>query len=66
MAESWWLDLVVAYPAPATSLMVPGPEVGDTLAEREALALVLIFREQDAFVTKVSQYFARHSGGKRP
>ena len=46
--------------------MILGPEVGDSLAEREALELILTLMKQDAFVTKVSQYFARHSGEKRP
>ena len=48
----------------ATGLMVLGPEAGYALAEREALAVIFIFREQDAFVTKASSSFERYGGGE--
>ena len=48
----------------ATGLLVLGPEAGYALAEREALAVIFILRQQDDFVTKTSSSFERYSGGK--
>ena len=51
--------------AMATGLMVLGPEAGYALAERQALAVLFIFRDKDGFVSRASPAFARYNEGER-